>query len=273
MQSNLDGTGGPAVSSPLAINCYACHNIHENYDVTDWGLRTSTPTVAITGGTTLDLGAGNLCTTCHQSRATAGEFPNFEDGGVLEARAGSYRIGMHHGPQYNIFAGEGLYEFTAITQAYPTSNHLFDETENGCVDCHMGTDVTDRDHSFDFNDFPASCEVCHVSGGMARTFDIINAENGAEIAGLLEDLGDELEEAGVIQVGTHYLVVEPDPDGDPGDTRPVLQTEEHLAAAFNYQAIDEDRSLGMHNPKYVRAVLMNTLETVFDYDFSTPAVK
>lgn len=270
MGSALDGTGGPAVSSPLPINCYACHVIHENYDVTDWDLRTSTATVAITGGTTLDMGAGNLCTTCHQSRATAGEFANFEDGGVLEARAGSFRIGMHHGPQYNIFAGAGLYEFTAITQAYPTGNHLSDQTVDGCVDCHMGTDMTDRNHAFGFDEFPASCETCHASGGIARAFDVLETENNAEIAGLIEDLGAELEAAGVIQAGTHYLVVEPDPDGDPGDTRPVMQTEEHLAAAFNYQAVDEDYSMGMHNAPYVRAVLMNTLETVFDYDFSTP---
>ena len=37
----------------------------------------------------------------------------------------------------------------------------------------------------------------------------------------------------------------------------------NLAAAFaNWQLFAEDRSLGLHNPAYVRAVLTNTLEAI-----------
>ena len=35
-----------------------------------------------------------------------------------------------------------------------------------------------------------------------------------------------------------------------------------VAAMLNWQMFAEDRSLGLHNPPYARAVLENTLETI-----------
>ena len=34
------------------------------------------------------------------------------------------------------------------------------------------------------------------------------------------------------------------------------------AAHWNYNSIREDRSLGFHNPKYIRAVLENTIDAI-----------
>jgi phosphoribulokinase len=78
------------------------------------------------------------------------------------------------------------------------------------------------------------------------------------ITALLEELMTELQDAGVMDADG-YLV-------HTSSSSPygiVPQTEEHLAAFTNWQAIEEDRSMGFHNPAYTEAVLLNTLEVVF----------
>jgi hypothetical protein len=43
---------------------------------------------------------------------------------------------------------------------------------------------------------------------------------------------------------------------------PGTWTTDLVAAVVNYNAIREDRSLGFHNPDYIRAILTNTAEAV-----------
>ncbi|HKL66591.1 MAG TPA: hypothetical protein VJ877_01770, partial [Bacteroidales bacterium] len=99
--------------------------------------------------------------------------------------------------------------------------------------------------------WPASCSECHTNTELNDATAIIQAD----IETYLADLETELLNAGVI-----------DADG-----RPVTssQTQEQVAAYLNWQAIEEDRSLGMHNPGYTEAVLLNTLETVFSVTYAT----
>jgi hypothetical protein len=39
-------------------------------------------------------------------------------------------------------------------------------------------------------------------------------------------------------------------------------TPEVAGAVLNYKALSEDRSLGVHNPSYVKRVLQNTMEAI-----------
>ena len=257
--SAQDGTGGVEVLAPNLINCYTCHEIHNTYTVDDWTLRREDATAAIQSmdGTDLivDLGAGNMCTGCHQGRAYT-VLANWEDGGTAELTAGSYRYGLHHGPQLNVIAGGQLYEF-AGTQTIPATSHMVTNTTDGCVECHMGPE---SGHTFGFEAFPATCVSCHTAGGLFDLETLVPALQ-TEIAGLIAELGQELFDAGVIQSPTSLYLMRDGAGGTTGDVKP--QTEEHLAAAFNYVVATEDMSLGVHNPQYLRAVLMNTLEVVF----------
>lgn len=258
-----------AIENPVQPNCYTCHGIHSTYTADDWTLTKPDATLAwhSTDGTTttsLDIGAGNMCTGCHQGRAQT-LLANWDDGGTATLTAGSYRWGLHHGPQYNILAGEGLYEFDGAT-AYPTNeSHIVNATADGCVTCHMaeayGTQAGGHTWNLSYSYHgssvytePESCATCHGSTAddLPTTYGTVNTE----VETLLTSLGTELVNAGVIQAGTLYLAV--DANGDV-----LQQSEEHLAAATNYIAIEEDRSLGVHNPVYVRAILENTLEVVF----------
>ena len=263
--SNLDGTGGPAVVGPGNIGCYTCHDIHETYTVDDWGLKRTAATAAIQSmdGTDLivDLGTGNMCTGCHQGRDEY-ILQNWEDGGTATYTADSYRWGLHHGPQFNVLVGGQMYEFAGTT-AYPSTAHMVSMTTDGCVDCHMN-DASG--HTFGFNEFPASCVTCHTADGGAMDLAVLEPAIMAEVEGLITQLGQALFDAGVIQGPTSLYLMRDGAGGTTGDVLP--QTEELLAAAFNYQVASEDRSMGMHNPKYVKAVLKNTMEVVFP-----PAVK
>ncbi|MDT8400090.1 MAG: hypothetical protein RQ743_00215 [Bacteroidales bacterium] len=258
-----------AIDNPNQINCYTCHNIHNTYTTADWDLMKTDATVgwhSVDGSTTtsVNIGAGNMCTGCHQARELETTLTNWDDGGTATYTANSYRWGVHHGPQYNIYVGEGLFEFVGTTPYPSTQNHLVETASDGCVNCHMydayGTQA--GGHTFNVGyeyhgsvvpNWNATCNSCH-DGGIA-TYDLDTHLDRIQttIAGLLEDLMVELQDAGVMDADGYLVHV------------PAIgpQTEEHLAAFTNWQAIEEDRSIGFHNPAYTEAVLLNTLEVVF----------
>lgn len=260
-----------SVANPSQINCYTCHNIHSTYTTADWDLTKTAPTngwhsVDGTTMTSVDIGAGNMCTGCHQGRALEVDLPNWDDGGTAVVTGiESYRWGLHHGPQYNIFVGEGLYEFDGTTD-YPTGDyHLVGAAADGCVTCHMndayGTQAGGHTWNFGYEyhgslvaNWPSLCLSCHTPDGILDLDDVMEGIQD-NIAALLEELATQLQLAGVM-----------DPDGYLVHTTDAVadQTEEHLAAFTNWQAIEEDRSMGFHNPAYTEAVLLNTLEVVFD---------
>ncbi|MBS0011130.1 MAG: hypothetical protein KFF49_06955 [Bacteroidales bacterium] len=257
-----------AISNPNQINCYTCHDIHNTYTTADWDLTKTAATDAwhsVDGSTvtSVDLGAGNMCTGCHQGRAMT-TLANWDDGGTSVITPSTFRWGLHHGPQYNVYVGEGLFEFTGSTDYPTTTNHLVSAASDGCVNCHMydayGTQAGGHTFNFGYSSYGstvpnwnATCTACHVPGGVVDLDNLLAGIQG-EIEGLLAELMTELQGVGVMATDG-YLVRTGQTVND--------QTEEHLAAFVNWQAIEEDRSLGFHNPAYTKAVLNNTLETVF----------
>ena len=70
---------------------------------------------------------------------------------------------------------------------------------------------------------------------------------------LLVQLRDRLVELGVVEY------VEEDGAYEPVvGTYPMVQAR----AFFNWIGLEEDRSLGVHNPKYVKALLLNSIEAL-----------
>ncbi|MDZ7737626.1 MAG: collagen-like protein [Bacteroidales bacterium] len=69
-------TTAAAIDNPVQPNCYTCHDIHSTYTSDDWTLNKTDATVAwhsVDGtATTVDIGAGNMCTGCHQARTEDG---------------------------------------------------------------------------------------------------------------------------------------------------------------------------------------------------------
>ncbi len=246
------------ISNPNAWRCGTCHGLHKTFESVDYALRLSDPVVAIfDSNVTMDLmGNSNLCANCHQSRRAGPEdVDQYSRSGALvdAANNGLYAItsthyGPHHGAQANVVAGVGFVEIPGSVD-YPqagTAKHLSEDAS--CVGCHM-YEYANRQGGHTWNPSLKSCNDCH--GVESTNFDYGGVQS--DIHDKLEELRDKLLALGVIEW------VEEDQAYEPVvGTYPIIQAE----AFFNWIGIEEDRSLGVHNPKYVRALLINTLEAL-----------
>ena len=242
----LGGVEGD-IANPSAWKCSTCHGIHETFEATDFALRTTDPIVLKSNSSmTMDLGGNNnLCGYCHQTRTAE---PNTASPGET-FRISNTHYGPHHGPQGNILYGIGLAEI-AGSHAYPTageSNHL---TQASCVGCHMYTEANGTGgHTFWPN--KNACNSCHNGPDLTNNFDYNGFQTNVQAR--LDELREKLEELGVVE----YIAADEAWEPVVG-TYPMVQAQ----AYFNWIGITEDRSLGAHNPQYVMAILLNTIEAL-----------
>lgn len=234
------------ITNPTAWKCNTCHGLHETFEAVDYALRLNSPVKSVADNSvTLDMkGNSNLCAGCHQAREPE----------PLAAKPGddtfsvSAYFGPHHGPQANIVSGVGLAEFSG-SASYPEAHksyHLNDRAS--CTGCHMGEFGNGGGgHSW----IPGlnACNTCH------ETADYNYKGRQTDVAVKLDQLRDKLVEFGVLGGNEEngYSPV-------PGTHSMVL-----ARACFNWMGISEDRSLGVHNPRYINAVLVNTLEVLNEY--------
>jgi len=217
---------------PTRQECRACHEIHTTFTGADWALATTAPVELYAfAGSTFDGGDGNLCANCHQPRRAIADAVD----GMIEVT--STHWGPHHGPQSAMMlglAGAGTVEGS------PSGHYSL--VEGTCATCHMGTGA---DHSFE----PSvdACVECHAD---AEDFDINGLQT--EVQEMLDRLGAELVQRGWLS--------ENSPDGHPNvDFVP----EAEAAGLWNWIYIaHEDKSLGVHNPAYTKALLEEGLAAV-----------
>ncbi|MCB0571402.1 MAG: ammonia-forming cytochrome c nitrite reductase subunit c552 [Phaeodactylibacter sp.] len=236
------------IDDPLPINCYTCHNIHQTYSTADWGLTATEPVTFWVGGKTSDLGEGNLCINCHQARVPSPALP--EPGATDIVNLTNKRYGPHHGAQGVLFSGAGAYEVPGPTP-YTNSVHT-SLVENSCISCHMATVASGRSsggHTFRVESETGSlntagCAQCHTDNTelLAKV-----EETQATIDDLLLQLGTRMNELGLLDDALEYAVT------------PKDFTSEQLGILWNYQYVKEDKSLGVHNFKYAKALLENSI--------------
>jgi hypothetical protein len=217
--------------NPTRQTCRTCHQIHTSYTSDDWALSTTDPVeLYAIEGTTFDGGTGNLCATCHQPRRA---FPAAEDGMITGI---SSHWGPHHGPQSSMLLG------TAGAGAEGSPSAHYSMVENTCVACHLGEGAS---HTFEPD--VAACQGCHAD---IESFDFSGLQS--EVQAQLDQLGEALVAEGVLS--------ESGADGHPT----VTEAPENVAIAlYNWIYIaHEDKSLGVHNPAYTRALLEASFEAL-----------
>jgi len=250
------------ISAPSAWECATCHGLHSTFEVTDYALRADDPVEFIFDETVVaDFGNGNLCSNCHQSRRAE---PNITNPGT-EFAITSTHYGPHHGAQSNVLYGAGFAEI-AGSVSYPTAgsaNHM----AASCTGCHMADGGTATDQGgHTFNPSLKACNDCH--GASDENFNYGGVQTATH--NQLEELKDLLLGLGVIEEGIEE-VYELNPET--GDIELVIYTDgyhpvvgtfpmEQAQAFFNWVGLEEDRSLGAHNPKYVNALLTNSIEAL-----------
>lgn len=247
---NLDGSYDPEaegafISNPNPPNCYTCHQIHTTYEIQDYAFTTVNPVeLRNTGNTLVDFGSANLCANCHQGRSVE-PFPAV---GGADIEVTSTRYGVHHGPQANTIAAMGLFEPGAPYPAHPHAS-----IENACVTCHMaepygaqaGGHTMNISYAYHGHDVvnAAGCVACHAD---EEQLALKTEELMAEIEAQLLVLKGLLDATGITVDGSDSSV-------------PGTYSANVAGACLNYKALTEDRSLGVHNPTYIRKVLENTI--------------
>jgi hypothetical protein len=260
-----EGFDAVDIAGPSSWECSTCHGLHQTFESQDYALRLTDAVAIFDGGNFLLKGTNylevqgnsNLCANCHQSRRAE---PNIASPGeTFEITSTHY--GPHHGAQANVLAGVGFAEI-AGSIAYPAAGSSYHLTAS-CTGCHMAEfDNGEGGHSF--NPSLAACNNCHT------TADFNYGGVQAEIDVLLDELRDLLVTAGVVEQG-HEDVYEINQEtgvielvSTAGDYHPVKGTYPmaNARAFFNWIGLEEDRSLGVHNPKYVKALLQNSIDAM-----------
>jgi hypothetical protein len=244
------------IASPGAWECATCHGLHSTFEADDYALRMSSAVSFIFDETvTADFGSGNLCVNCHQSRRAE---PNVTNPGDMFTITSSH-YGPHHGPQGNIVNGVGMAEVVGDI-AYPEAGSAA-HMGVSCNGCHMGEyDVEEGLGGHTYSPSVLACNSCH---GELEDFDYNGTQ--AEVEELLVELRDVLLVQGVLaqddEGGYHPVSVMKDENGDviPGSGEHSMVQAQGF---FNWIGLEEDRSLGVHNPKYVKALLKNTIKAL-----------
>lgn len=235
-----------AIEDPANINCYTCHKIHDTYTASDWALRTSGNHTAWLTGETFDFGTGGLCASCHQPR-TSYAIPDVANPEGTYTVTSS-RFGPHYGAQSSTLTGTAYYN---VGTGYMNSAHT--NIDNSCVTCHMASAIgyTSGGHSFNIWDEMEGeynvngCLECHT----AEEAVTITEELHAEVEILLTELRTLLEAAGIYNPSTGLAKT--------GD-----YTNKIAGAFWNYKSVESDHSLGVHNPKFVKKILENTIASL-----------
>lgn len=218
--------------NPTRQDCRACHRIHNTYTMADLAVRTTDPVdfYAVTGST-YDGGLGNLCANCHQPRRTIPAAV----GGVISGITTHW--GPHHGGQGSMLLGVAG---AGNVQGSPSTHYQI--VGNTCVHCHMGDG---RDHHYEPD--VDNCQQCHPG---AEDFDVNGVQT--DVQAKITQLGDRLVALGLINENTE--------DGHPIVTE---APEDQAIALWNWIYVaHEDKSLGVHNPAYTKALLDSSLALV-----------
>lgn len=233
------------IANPSAWQCATCHGLHKTFEATDYAFRVTGPVVAVSDPTvTLDvIGNSNLCVNCHQARAKE---PNKATPGAT-FKITSTHYGPHHGPQGNMVAGVGFAEI-AGTAAYPVAGQSKHLNQASCVGCHMAP-FADSEGGHSFVPSLAACNTCHGATDTDYNHNQVQTDTQTK----LDLLRDKLVVLGVVEYIEADLAYEP-----VVGTYPMVQVQGY----FNWIGITEDRSKGVHNPDYVRALLKNTMDAM-----------
>ncbi|HLN21564.1 MAG TPA: hypothetical protein VK213_10775 [Bacteroidales bacterium] len=247
---------------PMQINCYTCHEIHTTYTEEDYSLTkpgAETLILKAKDGSTVtwDKGTSNQCVGCHQARNVATiPVQNAATFSITDTR-----FGPHHAPNSNLMLGKIPFELTG-SAAYPTTNPH--NLSNACIDCHMSKPYGYMAGGHSMNMFydahgvetlnTNACITCHTDATTAKNkFTALQTA----VSTKLSKLESQLTAANVYNPTT-------------GLAKAGTTTGNAALAYLCYNTIKEDKSFGMHNPSYTKALLDNAIQAMTALGFPAP---
>jgi len=239
-----------------AIGCQTCHEPHGETlpapSVQQHLVRTLGPVTLADGTVIKTAGAGTLCMNCHQARQKAVTY--------AATTAGSAHFGPHEGPQADMLAGANGFTYG---KTIPSSAH-FDVVTDTCVNCHTQAPASTDPalglvggHTFKMSfagsaTVPArqmvgACQTCHGSELTSFNFPLMDYDGDGVIDGVQTE----------VQHLLNNLALMLPPVGQPKTSLTIdsTWTQPQLEAAYNYQFVANDGSLGIHNMAYTVGLL------------------
>ena len=261
--------GSPDLEVPLS--CNSCHSNHDTFDFEndgpDYALRNTDPTsLDLAPSINLDFGgSSNNCITCHQPRNSY-EIPTLNADGIYVVT--SSRFGPHHGPQSTMLQGILGAELPGDV-AYDPAGTAGHRSGSSCVQCHMtpSEDPEIGGHSWNVN--LETCLQCHPPLDEAEGY----TTDLATLLALLQQVegvayevdpetGDPVFDENGDYIPTETVVVGIIRPGSESSTNAGIFSDVAAMAAWNYKTVYEDQSKGVHNPKYTKALLKNSIQAL-----------
>jgi hypothetical protein len=240
--------------------CATCHDPHDATN--EHQLRFENTQLG--DGTPISMGeygTGANCMQCHRSRRNAVDYTS-------DIGNASSHYGPHHGPQADLLIGANAPDYGI---EFKSSPHKV-AAENTCNDCHMAGEHLDPNgnvnlvggHSWNMNDAEGNdhveaCAPCHGNIGDSFKDKKYYVNGNADLDGNGTAEGLQIEVHGLMErlalllppVGENEVVIV-------GDSTNL--TLEIMRAGYVYIWVEEDRSFGIHNPRFTYELLVAAIE-------------
>lgn len=250
------------ISNPSPINCRTCHLIHTNNDYSDFNFSCQSPVKLVITGEIVDYGKGNICARCHQARVVS-IMPQPNGDSIMIPTP---YWGPHQSTAANILAGTGGINIPG-TEPYLNSIHIGTNNPNACIACHMAESkgIKMGGHTLVMgscdNDSTNKIKQCQNLAGC------LNCHPGATNFGLGLEIRSEIKNYLLnlrsILASKNML----DTTNSKGDYKndliiPRKYSGKEASVLYNYKFCVAEGSIGVHNTKYTRALLKNTISAI-----------
>jgi hypothetical protein len=160
--------------------------------------------------------------------------------------------GPHGSPQGNMYAGTGFYDF----EGGNGGPHTHGSAANGCATCHMAEgSQTVGGHTFEMGEGSSENTSGCMSSGCHSNVDNFDAFGGQTATQA------KLDELAALLEARHIIHFDVD-DGEWHVVNDATYPANLAAAAWNFFGVVNDKSLGVHNPAYIRALLQGSIDAV-----------